>query len=100
MSEHWIEGIIGGVAILAAGIAAWIDLNGRVRVLERVFQDHLNEKNAIMADLGARLARFEEKLDQVALRCAAFMPYHERRSHERRHEVFPVPPAVSGEGEA
>lgn len=47
-------------------------LDGRLSHLEKVFDAHLHDKQVIMSDLHRKIERIEGKLDQIAIRCAAF----------------------------
>lgn len=81
--EHLVE--LFGVFILAAlgGLIWLVRLEGRVNLLDRVLIDHLNASTGCFDDISAHLSRVEEKVDRIALRCAAFSHFHNLEATRR-----------------
>lgn len=82
-TEHLFETGLTLVLVVIGAVVWFIRLEGRVNLLDRVLMDHLEAKKELMADLTAHMHRIEQKVDRIALRCAAFSHLHQLDVDER-----------------
>ena len=80
-----------GITLLSTAIAGlvWlIRLEAKVTYLDKTVSEHLMEKGRVMDQLNAHFMRLEQKVDKIALRCAAF-----------HSAVGFIPPRLDGNGD-
>lgn len=80
--ERWVEVVVLVVGMVGGAVVWIFNVESRLRVLERVFSDHVKDKAEALKELKQDMHEIKATLEVLSRRCIAF------RHYERTHATL------------